>query len=171
MGQVIGFGKYSGHNTDVLAKSPDGRNYLAWGVENLKSPKWRKEFKRALSENDSLDVNAIIAIWKVNDPEFAGLSEDYEHAEELVREQAAQREYDDKKAKMENYLRRKLSEAGVSDKGIRFILSRIWEFDELVEIGTVKFDSPVKKKAVMDLVERFLSACEKLAKDLDILYI
>ena len=47
---IITFGKHTGKDTNLLAKSPDGREYLRWGAQNLKSNTWRVEFDRALSD-------------------------------------------------------------------------------------------------------------------------
>ena len=47
---IITFGKHTGKDTNLLAKSPDGREYLQWGAQNLKAEKWRDEFNRALSD-------------------------------------------------------------------------------------------------------------------------
>jgi hypothetical protein len=46
---IITFGKYNGTDTGALAKFSEGREYLVWGSEKLKSEKWRREFEQALS--------------------------------------------------------------------------------------------------------------------------
>lgn len=53
------FGKFSGVDTMELAAGGDtGRDYLEWGAENLKSPKWRQLFDEALVANVAYDMEA-----------------------------------------------------------------------------------------------------------------
>jgi hypothetical protein len=51
------FGKYQGFTPSELAATLQGRNYLDWGKDNLKSPAWRKAFDDALA-----------APWEFNEP-------------------------------------------------------------------------------------------------------
>jgi len=48
----ITFGKFKGWETEDLARAGNtGRKYLRWGADNLKSPKWAREFERVLTSS------------------------------------------------------------------------------------------------------------------------
>ncbi len=166
----ITFGKWQGWTTDDLAKSgKTGQSFLIWGAENLKSSKWRKDFQRALNENSELDVDLMARAIEQDDPETVILDSARKFAEEEIREAKAQAEYNEKDAQMQNFLRRKLSELGISDAGVRFIVSSTHQdFEELERFGRIQFSSEARKKGVLDLVARYLEASYKLSLELGI---
>lgn len=53
---IITFGKHSGLDTTLLAKCAEGRQYLSWGAEKLKSATWRSAFQQAL---DSVSLSQV----------------------------------------------------------------------------------------------------------------
>ena len=64
MGKKITFGKWQGWDTDDLARTEDGRNYLSWGTNNLQSSQLKAEFARALANagqpDETLEIRAIV---------------------------------------------------------------------------------------------------------------
>jgi hypothetical protein len=54
----ITFGKYQGFTPNELSASDEGRSYLSWGADNLKSPQWQQAFREAL-KNRNYDETAV----------------------------------------------------------------------------------------------------------------
>lgn len=82
MGEIISFGKYQGWDTDALARAGAwGKDYLAWGAKNLRSPMWRQEFERALREAGPDDGHLTALAISQTDAEI-----DYDEALRIARE-------------------------------------------------------------------------------------
>ncbi len=153
----VTFGKWNGWDTDNLAKAGmAGRSYLEWGSENLESPKWRTEFKRALADNTTSDLHLVASAAAKAD----GITyeEAYEWAEEMKLEADAHAAKEEKLGKLQNYFVRQLTEIGVSQMGIVHLKSHYWEIDEMVEAGRAQFETAEKQAFILDLCNRYVEA-------------
>lgn len=149
----ITFGKWQGWDTDELAKSGSfGRPYLEWGAEELKSPKWRKEFQRALSDNQVMDKNAIAKAIRQDYPDLVA---ELDQAIEIeLGEWGQLQEVEEAKQKLTNFFSRKLRELGVAEGGVIYLQSNFYQIEELFDRGKVKFAQADVAK-VIDLCERY----------------
>lgn len=54
---IVTFGKFRGQDSSNLPNLTGGLSYLKWGMNNLRSKKWRQEFNRVLASATSDDYN------------------------------------------------------------------------------------------------------------------
>jgi len=95
----ITFGKFNGWDTLDLAKAGgEGRGYLEWGKDNLKSPQLRKAFADALKADVHADEQLIYQALRVSYSDI-----EIEEMEQLAREQAI--DYEEDEARYERYTR------------------------------------------------------------------
>ena len=141
---IITFGKFSGWSTEDLAKTTDGRNYLHWGMANLKSPKWQAEFKRVLSEVKSTELNINLEA-ELN---YQSGDLDYEDALKLAQETKAQLEEEEEiytsYEKARSNLIQNLKSIGVPDQHIKKLVGYITSgdnIDELISLKIIQFSS------------------------------
>lgn len=149
----ITFGKWQGWDTNKLAKSGSfGRTYLEWGAEDLKSPKWQNEFKRALTENQVMDKNAIAQAIRQDYPDLVA---ELDQAIEIeLGEWKQLEEVAETQAKLTNFFSRKLRELGVTEGGVTYLISNHWQIEELLSQGKVKFANAEVEK-VINLCNRY----------------
>lgn len=160
MGMTITFGKWQGWDTDRLAQTGSfGRSYLSWGEDNLRSPKWRKEFARALEENQVMDRAAMAEAINQDYPDLA--AEIDQTIEVEMDEWKLDLENEDKCQKLTNYFTRKLSELGIAQKGISYLVTNFWKIEDQVKSGQVKF-ATADADAVIDLCNRYSEAMYKV---------
>jgi hypothetical protein len=149
----ITFGKWQGWDTDRLAKTGSfGRAYLDWGATNLQSPKWRREFKRALDENPEMDRGAMVQAIREHYPEL--VPELDQEIDIEMGEWASCQEAQEAKRKLTNFFERKLREMGISEMGVSYLVGNHWQIEELIERGKVKFAN-AKASEVIDLCGRY----------------
>lgn len=149
----ITFGKWQGWDTDELAKSGSfGRPYLEWGAEELKSPKWGKEFQRALSDNQVMDKSAIARAIRQGYPD---LVPELDQAIEIeLGEWREFKEKEETKRQLTNFFTQKLRDLGVSEGGVIYLQSNYYQIEELFHQGKVKFAQADVVK-VIDLCEGY----------------
>ncbi len=155
MNTKITFGKFKNWEVSELAKSGEaGRNYLAWGAENLRSEKWRGIFGEALAETQLDKRLAAQAIsQQEGDISFSEAlniaTEEQETAAYYDREKS---QYEQAIAEMESAL---LS-LGIPQKALSTIVKWIknGEVEQREECGQLKFQS-IDRQEFMAIVEKF----------------
>ena len=151
----VNFGKYQGWDTDNLARFTDGRSYLAWGTENLKSPQLRKEFQMTLDSISAIEISIELEAESIMRSDG---SCDYLDAEALAREiKADMIENEQRDAAFEaarQHFLNALARAGIDSNGAQRLFNLIqqgFEIEELTDAeknGRVKFTSSQKRNAV-----------------------
>lgn len=161
----INFGKFSGWDTENLARTTEGRQYLKWGFENLKSPQWRKEFSAALKRYSfsDLDVDLEAKMILASDPQI-----DENDAEMLARETLADIKEQEKADKVIDRtfanLRKNLANVGVPAQHLNRIFSIIVDgsLDEMVAAKVVQFSSQEKMENVLSCAAQYEIELENL---------
>lgn len=152
----ITFGKFSGWNTEDLAKADKtGREYLYWGANNLKSEMWRREFDRAqrlqVAQDDALAAKALL----VSDPDL-GMYE----AQHIVSEEKSERERVDRfvaafdaarDAVIACWLPNFPNKTAAQLRGI----AGKWEHTEWHELPLGNFSSPAARAAFMGFMAEY----------------
>lgn len=64
-------------------------------------------------------------------------------------------EYAGEYEEAENQLRNNLKEAGVSEAGINMIVSRVWDFSDMIEFGKFQFTSKEREAEITAIVEEY----------------
>lgn len=153
----ITFGKYQGWDTEDLAKAGEaGRSYLNWGADNLRSPKWRKEFSRALAISAREQDEWLTASAIVQDCPDIG----YEDAHMAAREEIAFRqEWEREEIALENAQRPVLEQwapiLGVTIPKARSIAMK-HEVD-YQKLPASRFSSVQKHKAFLAFMEGWMA--------------
>ena len=159
---IITFGKHTGKDTNLLAKSPDGREYLQWGAQNLKAEKWRDEFNRALSDVQlgTLEEQAS-ATCKI-DP-----GADYDDILRFLRDEAVTADEDEAMfaaiAKAQNAIFEEWSK--ISGKSIAQLQALYRRFEmcgteELNLLPLSSFSSPLAKEQFVKHIAALNACCE-----------
>ncbi len=155
----ISFGKWQGWDTDKLARTGSfGRDYLTWGSQELQNPKLKREFKRALDENKEMCPKAMEQAIREHYPHLTEIDQEIEIE---MGEWATYREAQETKRKLTNFFARKLTEFGVSEKGVAYLSQYHWQVEELIAGGKVKFAN-AKASDIIDLCGRYGEAIHKL---------
>lgn len=155
MSTQITFGKFKNWKVEDLAKAGEtGRNYLAWGAENLRSPKWRKIFSAALTET-TMDVhlaaNVLVTAEKMGYRQArAIIEENVAHESEMAQEF-------DRYQQARDELHDGLYALGVTSPRTLSVISR-WirngEIHQIIEEGQLKFEN-IDREQFMVVVARF----------------
>lgn len=154
----ITFGKFQGWDTEKLAQTSEGRGYLEWGAEDLRSPKWRKEFQRVLDDFSAADID-IMAEAKailVNSPEIGW--DEAETVAEMIKEEAEQSEaVADAFEKAEDQLRAEMSRTYSDTKSVDQLIRLIksGDYQSWIDQGKIKFSSSKNQKIVTTAVKAF----------------
>lgn len=152
----ITFGKFSGWNTEDLAKAgKTGRDYLYWGANNLKSEMWRREFDRAqrlqVAQDDTLAAKALL----VSDPDL-GMYE----AQRIVSDEKAEEAERDRFVAAFDAARAAViacwlpSFPGKTAAQLRGIAGK-WEHTEWQEVPLGNFSSPAARAAFMGFMDEY----------------
>ncbi len=159
----VTFGKWNGWDTEELAKTPQGRSYLEWGSENLKSPKWRKEFDRVLSEVSGYDLNLSTQAEITANPDVSPeeieiwLSEEIEAMEEG---EAKDKAFSDLRTRFAGYLQKN----DVSQAGIHLMLETYGQddMDAHLQSGRIQWGSPKREQIIMIGLRHFWAEMGKI---------
>lgn len=163
----ITFGKFNGWDTEALAKTTEGRNYLSWGASKLDSPKWRDEFQRALNtvSLDQIDIGLEAEAIMQGDPQIDPASA-YRYAEEVKADALQKEQAFEALGKAEEKLRSDLKAAGVSDKGVNVLSNlittrfNIEEVRDWEKVGKIQFTDRAKRDAVYAALNAYVAAVD-----------
>lgn len=155
---TITFGKFQGWEPDKLAKTTEGRSYLEWGADNLRSPKWRKEFQTALDtvSLDEIDLDLETQAIMASDPQV-----DYQTAHYAAQEQKEDAIQADRISnafnQAEETLRQSLINCGVPAKHVGRIVHLITTdgFDDAVRAGAVQFSGKDKEFCIRSCATQY----------------
>jgi hypothetical protein len=148
---IITFGKYKGYDTEKLAQFSEGRKYLKWGMDNLSSPQWQKEFKRVLELPLIIDIEAEAQSIMSGDAQIEprdayNLADEY--AEQTKKEYNQDKAY--KQAKEE--LRQELLASGSSLQSVNALMNIVrsgWveDLEEAEKYKRAQFSSLERREA------------------------
>jgi len=154
----ITFGKFRGWQTMDLAKAGQvGRDYLSWGAENLRSPKWRKEFQDALDATQEIDVRLTANAIMIDAPDLPCDDADIIARDEKALNEAANRaqaQYDAAKT----WLHEAFVGLGVDEKVSRRLVALAVE-DGMPGIDRVVTFRSVPRVDIARAVEQFEARC------------
>lgn len=154
------FGNWRNWDTNDMAKTTDGREYLAWGTRKLQSAMWRNEFGRALAENYSIDESLEIRAIVKSNPDI-----DEVDAWQIVQDRKAEkREAEEIEERVESARRqvvRKYAKiTGIGEQDMRNALGTIetyvLRFDEMPPAN--RFSSP-ERAALMAMAYEEWEKC------------
>lgn len=157
----ITFGKFKGWSTDDLARAGStGRGYLSWGKENLRSPKWRKEFQRALESPTDQDLHLTALALSQGEDDLS-----YDEAMIFARDEAEEAK---EHARFEGALAKAqadviavwIGKLGRSERELR-ALAHKFEFVDLDEVPTERFSSPAVKVRFGEFLKAWLGAYDR----------
>ncbi len=153
----ITFGKFNGWTPSDLARAGvEGRSYLSWGANNLKSPAWRKVFEDALGETSATDLHLAARALVIADPGIG-----YDEALRFVQEEAAERAEDDARAAAYDEKRQQIAEKW--GKVLGAPASRLLELGKREETGDWQeipqrfFSSPAAREGFMNFMAEFVA--------------
>lgn len=144
MSAPITFGKFRGWSVEEVAKAGEsGRNYLKWGMDNLKSPFWRKEFERGLSILDA-DPALILRAWDL-EGECEIEHRDFEMQAAQDEAEALKAEWA-REAQEREIIRRWAAKFGKTEEALRGTARTIsWNYDDFDDVPNSKFSSPARR--------------------------
>lgn len=153
------FGKFNGWDTEKLAQTSEGRDYLEWGAENLRSPKWRKEFQRVLDNFSASDIDIMAEAKAIlaNSPDIGW--DEAETVARVLKEEAEQAEaveaaMEQAKENLRNVLS---ATAGVRKEAIDVLVGVVLrgDFWPWVNRGKIQFSSSNSEKNMIAAVKAF----------------
>ena len=158
MSKKFTFGKWSGWDTDDLAKTTDGKSKLEWGKKKLQSPQWREECARALREagpsDEALEVLATVRAnpdideveaWQIVQDRKAEAAE--REAEEAATEEA-------RAAVVAKYATMTGVDEATMRKAIRQVETYVMRWDEMPPVSM--FSSPERAKMMGQAYEEWM---------------
>lgn len=147
------FGKFSGLDTMELAAGGDtGRDYLRWGAENLKSPKWRQLFQEALDADVAFDMETAARLM-VRDQGDISFDEALLHLQEMEEFRLEEERMLEAWQTWKDEYRAALAELGVTHHRVIRALLDGEGVAGLEEIG-VQWSSPERRAEVAALARR-----------------
>lgn len=151
----ITFGKFQGWDTLDLAKAgEDGRNYLRWGAESLKSPFWRKEFEQALKVDIQSDIELMAQVTIIRNPDIGYDEALYFAQAEIEQNAETDAMLADVEAKQEAVIQKWLPRmVGKTTENLRGIGKRFEFAGELDQIPLSRFSSVQAKQEFLDFMK------------------
>lgn len=155
------FGKFKGWATSDLARAGStGRGYLAWGAENLRSPKWREEFQRALGAPTDQDLHLTALALSQGEDDLS-----YDEAMIFARDEAEEaKEHGRFSAALDQAQAEVLAEwagkLGQGEDRLRALAGRL-EFVDLAEVPVSRFSSPAAKVRFGEFLKAWLGAYDR----------
>lgn len=151
------FGKFKGWTPSDLAKAgTEGRSYLVWGANNLKSPQWQRIFESALSGNSVTDLSLAARSLVIADPGIG-----YDEALRFVHDEEAERVESDASAAAYDEKRKQIAEKWAKKAGVPAArLIAAGEREETQDWESIPqrcFSSPAARETFMAFMAEFVS--------------